>query len=319
MTIETVTGETREAYMNDRLRVTPEPEAKPEPKAKAEPEVKGEVVAEAKEVADDAPVKEDDKPEETPHPKKAKLSERFSELTEKAKTAIARAEAAEARAAAAEAKLNPPEAKPVVEAANDSGKPKPSDFTDAFEYAEKLAEWTTNQVLVKRDQEAAAKTQEAKRDTVVSAWKERAAAVESEFPDYRDVLASTNVAVSNPVRDAIMESDLGPRILYEIASDDALAESLEAKPGLTRDEDAALARKQLKIIGRLEAKFEKAPEAKEAKDAKPKVTAVERPRAPAPITPVKGGRSADNPLNQPGEFSGTFSEYKAWRAQQQTH
>ena len=307
MTIETVTGETREAYMNDRLRVSPEPEAKPEPKAKAEPEVKGEVVAEAKEVADDAPVKEDDKPEETPHPKKAKLSERFSELTEKAKTAIARAEAAEARAAAAEAKLNPPEVKPVQEAAND-GKPKPSDFTDAFEYAEKLAEWTTNQVLVKRDQEAAAKTQEAKRDTVVSAWKERAAAVESEFPDYRDVLASTNVAVSNPVRDAIMESDLGPRILYEIASDDALAESLEAKPGLTRDEDAALARKQLKIIGRLEAKFEKSPEAKEVK--KP---AIERPRAPAPITPVKGGRAADNALERDDL---TFSEYRAARQAQ---
>lgn len=298
MTIETVTSETREAFMNERLGI--EPEAKPEPEKKPEPEVKADANGNGNKPPEDADTQQQEDP---PVPKKAKLSERFSELTEKAKTAIARAEAAEARAAAAEAKLNPPEVKPVVEAANDS-KPKPGDFTDAFEYAEKLAEWTTEQMLAKRDKEALAKVELAKRDTVVNAWKERVTEVEAEFPDYREVIAASTVIVTNPVRDALMESPQGPRILYEIENDEELSASLKAKPNLTQDEEAALARKQLKIIGRLEAKFEK----KAEPEAKP-VKAIERPRAPAPITPVKGGRSADD-----SDLEGlTFADYRAKR------
>lgn len=303
MAIETVTGETREAFMNERLRITPEPEAKPEPENKPEPEVKAaaeEVVEEPK--PDEAKV--EDKPE--PKDKKAKLSERFSELTDKARKAVERAEAAERERDELKAKLTPPEP---AKAEPKSTKPDPKDFTDAFEYAEKLAAWTTEQALQRRDKEASDKATNEQRSKVVTAWKEHAAAAKAELPDYDDVLASSTVAVHDEVRDAIMESEHGPRLLYEIASDDELSKKM-AMGGMS-------VRAQLLLLGRLSTKFDKQetkPEESEAEE-KPKP----RPKAPAPITAVKGGRSADNPLAQPGEFSGTFAEYKAARLAQQRH
>lgn len=256
----------------------------------------GEVVAEAAEVAEEP---SEGQPEGQP-PKNAKLQARFSELTDKRRQAEDRAEREANRASAAEkerdelrAKLAPP---PTTD---DAPKPKPEDYPDAFQFAEALAEWSADNALRKRDKEEAEKAANKEREKIQQAWQGRVAKAKEAMPDYDDTIAASDVAVSDPVRDAIIESDHGPSILYLLASEPAIAEKLSKLSVLG----------QLREIGKLELKFEKPPE------AKPKDESVEEPRrrAPAPIEPVRGGRANDNPVNTPGEFKGTFAEWKAAR------
>jgi len=184
-----------------------------------------------------------------------------------------------------EAKLNPPAEKPV-----DSDKPQPGQFTDAFEYAEALSEWKVESALKARDQQAA-------QQGIVKVWTERLAAAKVDIPDYDEVMASSNVQVSDAVRDAILESDVGPKVAHYLASNPDVAEALKAK-----SPSAAM-----REFGRLEAKLsgEKAPAV-----AKPADTPS---RAPAPITPIKATKAADSPIGSDGEFHGTYAAWKEAR------
>lgn len=292
MTIETVTADNLAEFNAARTRTTPEPEAKPEVKEPTE-EVKA--TAEPEKVDDPT----DDEPKE---PKKGnhKLENRFAELTEKRRAAEERATAAEARAAAAEAKLAPKPTEPPVD--SDIGpEPKSKDYTDAFDYAKDLAEWSTNKALKERDKQDAAKEQAKEHAKIVDGWKGRIAVVKAELPDYDDMIASSEVKVSDPVRDALIENEHGPRILYDLAADPDLADKL-GKMSILR---------QVVEIGRMAAKYDKAAE----KEEKEEVIIKERPKAPAPITPVKGTRKADS-INDPGEFQGSYAQYKAQRLAQ---
>jgi hypothetical protein len=69
--------------------------------------------------------------------------------------------------------------------------------------------------------------------------------------------------------------------------------------------------KALKEIGRLEAKFEAEQESKPKNVAK----AVSQSKAPAPISPLKGGKSAgaDVLVDTNGEFYGSYAQWKAAR------
>jgi hypothetical protein len=120
------------------------------------------------------------------------------------------------------------------------------------------------------------------------------------MPDFDEIVASSTTVVSDAVRDAIIESDVGAQILYHLASDDEYAESLSKMPAI----------KALKEIGRLEARFE-------AQDEKPEVKArtVTQSKAPAPISPLKGGKSAgaDVLVDTNGEFYGSYAQWKAAR------
>ncbi len=91
-----------------------------------------------------------------------KLEKRFSELTKQREAARQEAdrertarEALEARLRDMEAKANPPKSE------EPDPKPDPSQFNDALEYAEALAEWTTDRKMRERDQaELARKAEE---------------------------------------------------------------------------------------------------------------------------------------------------------------
>jgi hypothetical protein len=51
---------------------------------------------------------------------------------------------------------------------------------------------------------------------LIDAWGQRVKAAKAEMPDFDDMVGSADVVVSNEVRDAIFESDVGPRILYHL-------------------------------------------------------------------------------------------------------
>lgn len=221
-----------------------------------------------------------------------KLEKRFSELTKQRKEAEARAEEAERRLAAIESKQAP------QQAPESNQKPTPDNYKDAFEYAEALSQWSAEQALAKREQEVKQKEFEAQKQKVIQTWQQKLEATIAELPDYEDMVASSNVKVNDTVRDAILESDVGPRILYELASDDEIAEKLSTMSTASA----------LKLIGKLEAKFEKTEEPVKAE----KKTVAAKSKAPEPIRPLRAtGGVADVGMD------GNDMSYQQWKAARQ--
>jgi hypothetical protein len=239
--------------------------------------------------------KAEDEAEEAEKPKD-KLEKRFSKVTKRAQEAEAKAAELEARLREVEARANP---QPIAQTANVDDKPQASQFNDAFEYAEALAEWSAEKALRDRDIAEAQRRADEERNKVITSWNEKVAKAKGSMPDFDEIVASSTTVVSDAVRDAIIESDVGAQILYHLASDDEYAESLSKMPAI----------KALKEIGRLEARFE-------AED-KPEVKAktVTQSKAPAPISPLKGGKSAgtDVLVDTNGEFYGSYAQWKAAR------
>lgn len=240
--------------------------------------------------------KAEDEAEATEKPKD-KLEKRFSKVTKRAQEAEAKAAELEARLRELEAKANP---QPIAQTANVDDKPRADQFNDAFEFAEALAEWSAEKALRDRDIAEAQRKADEERNKVIESWNQKVSKAKSSMPDFDDVVASSTVVVSDAIRDAIIESDVGAQILYHLASDDDYAESLSAMPAI----------KALKEIGRLEAKFEAEQEKPEAK-----AKTVTQSKAPAPISPLRGGKSAgaDVLVDTNGEFYGSYAQWKAAR------
>jgi hypothetical protein len=225
-----------------------------------------------------------------------KLEKRFSELTKARKEAEAQAaeerlkrESLEARLSALESNREP------QRIPNNDQKPTPDNYKDAFEYAEALAEWSANKALEKREMEVRQREFEAQRNTVIKTWSEKLESAKAELPDYEEMVASSSAVVSDAVRDAIIESDVGPRILYELASNDKLAEKLTSMSLPSA----------LKLIGKLEAQFEKTETPTKAE----KKTVAAKSNAPEPIRPLRStGGVADVGMD------GNDMSYQQWKA-----
>jgi len=127
-------------------------------------------------------------------------------------------------------------------------------------------------------------------------------------PDYIEKINAATVLVSEQVRDAIIESDVGPRILYHLAENPQDAERI----------GKLNVRGAIKEIGKLEAKYTKVevkaePKAEPKTEAKPAGT-VEISKAPAPISPLKGAStSIEAAVDSNGVFHGTYAQWKAQR------
>lgn len=243
-------------------------------------------------------------------PKKEDVRVRFSELTEQRKTAEAKAEKAEAevkverearalaekRAQEAEAKLAPPEK--VVEELGPE--PQREQFATDKDYAQSWADWTGE----KQEREAAEKRTIAEREKTQRLFVERQALFKAATPDYEQVINASTVEVSNDVRDAIIESEVGPQLLHHFAQHPEDAEKLKKLSRVNA----------LKEVGKLEDKIIGAAPVKASGEEKAVVAAQEISRAPAPITPLKGANApAGSPVNSKGEYFGTHADYKAAR------
>jgi hypothetical protein len=237
-----------------------------------------------------------------------KIERRFSEITKQREAAREEArkerearEALESRLKELESKVAPKAAK--AEPDDLGPEPKPEAFNDMFEYAKALAEYTADKKLMERDKaESDRKAQEARAE-FEKTWAKRVDSVRKEMPDFDEMIQSSEVSVSDPVRDAIMESDVGPKILYHLAENPEFAAELGKKSVISA----------LREIGRLEARFEKQAE-KPVSEPESKPAAVKSTRAPAPITPIRGAIStAENNVDSDGNFHGTFAQWKAAR------
>lgn len=255
---------------------------------------------------DDATATDEQGKERKPNPK---IERRFSEITKQREAAKAEAQqerearlALEARLKELEAKANP---QPAQAPANDLGpEPQPDQFNDMFEYAKALAEYTADKKLMEREQQEAQRKAAAEQELKFKAWAERIDKAKAELPDFDDMVQSSEVSVSDPVRDAIMESDVGPKILYHLAENPEFATKLNGMSVISA----------LREIGKLEARLEKPAQATGTERAPTGATVVGKSRAPAPITPIRGGASSkDTGVDSNGEFHGSFQAWKAAR------
>ena len=235
-----------------------------------------------------------------------KLEKRFSELTKARKQAEENAAKAQAEKEALEARLREYEDRatpqPQVDESPIGKEPRADQFDDAFEYAKALAEWSAEKALYDRDQQEANRKIEEERSKLLKTWSEKLEKAKPNLADFDDIVNSTQVVVSNEVRDAIIESDVGPEILYHLASlDGEEAQKFQDLP-LT---------KALREIGKLEAKFEKQAIAEEKPVSKP---VVQKSKAPAPLSPIRAtGSAMETPIGSDGEFHGSFQAWKAAR------
>jgi hypothetical protein len=228
-----------------------------------------------------------------------KLEKRFSEITKQREEARQEAQRErqarvdlEQRLAALEQNRQPQQ-----QAVNVDQEPQPSQFSDAFEYAKALAEYSTEKALAERDRQVAQAREQEAHQKIIQSWAQKVQEAKAELPDFDDLVASSDVVVNNVVRDAILESDVGPKILYHLAENNDLAKKIA---GLSPN--AAL-----REIGKLEARFEVNPETKQT-------APVVRSKAPAPIQPIRGGQGkADVPISADGEFHGSYQAWKAAR------
>ena len=248
----------------------------------------------------DATATEEQK-ERKPNPK---LERRFSEITKQREAAREEArrerearESLEARLRELEAKVAPPAQQPDDELGEE---PKPEQFSDMYEYAKALAEYTADKKLIERDNEEKARKAAAEQEAKFKAWADRVNAAKNELPDFDDMVQSSDVRVSDPVRDAIIESENGPQILYYLAENAEFAKKLSEMSVVSA----------VREIGKIEARFEKAAKASDP-EAKP---VVGKSKAPAPINPLRGAVSTvDAGLDADGNFHGTYQQWKAAR------
>jgi len=227
-----------------------------------------------------------------------KLERRFSEITKQREEARKEAQREREAREALEKRLSELEAKAQPKAVVADEEPQPSQFQDAFEYAKALAEYTADKRIEEmKKAEAEAKANE-ERQKVIDSWAKRVETAKAELPDFDEMVASSSVTVSDAIRDSILESDVGPKILYHLAENEELAQKIA---GMSE-------RAALREIGKLEARFERTQEA----EAKP----VTRSKAPPPVQPIKATAGvADMPLDSDGKFYGSYAQWKAMRKQ----
>lgn len=290
--IHVLTNENADAFYDQQLGITRE-----EPKVdEAPPEAK-----EGDEV--DEEIKKAGK-------KNPKIESRFSELAAQRKAAqeeakTAREEAAKVKAEretlqaerdALKAKYEPPKTDPL------GPKPNVDQFANTEEFAQALEDWTTEKVERDRATKEAEEREQKEQAKRAEEWKARQDEARKAIEDYDAKINASDVKVSDPIRDAILESDVGPQLLYHLATNPDVAEKLA---GLSE-------RSALRELGKLEAKLgDKPAEAKTPlSDVKAEIS-----NAPKPITPLKGsGAGADTPLlDGNNQFHGSYAQWKAAR------
>ena len=283
----------------EQAPIEAEVEAPKEEVATTEPTEQAEVESEPETTETETKATEEKKPN-------PKLEKRFSELTKQREEA--RKEAAKERDAreALEKRISELEGRAEPKPVEENVKPQPSQFNDAFEYAEALAEWSAEQAILNREKQDAERKAQEERQKLAESWKQREATIKADLPDYDEMIASAaDVQVNDVIRDAIVESDVGPRILYHLAENPELVDVLNSSSPV----------KALREIGKLEAKFEAKAVTKEVPkseaEQKPQVA---RSKAPAPITPIKASSVvADVGVDTNGEFHGTYQQWREAR------
>ena len=173
----------------------------------------------------------------------------------------------------------------------DNSEPRIDNFDDFDQYVAAKAEWIAskkiNETLNERERRSAEERAAAAHYQAVDGWNQRLEKATAELPDFKEVIESSDVPMSDFMRDAIVESDLGPKVAYWLANNPEEAKKIASMSPLAT----------VRAIGRIEERLES-----QAKAPKKPTS------APAPLKPVGGKASVQK---DPGQMSD--SEYLEWR------
>jgi hypothetical protein len=150
--------------------------------------------------------------------------------------------------------------------------------------AEFIAKRQIESTLSEREKSQMAVKEAAARQQSVDSWTQKVAKATADMPDFEDVIASSDVPMTEVMQQSIMESDIGPKVAYYLASHPEEATKIAQMPPI----------RAVAALGRLEERLE---------TAKAKPT-----QAPPPVQPV-GSRATVS--KDPGKMSD--AEYAKWR------
>lgn len=235
----------------------------------------------------DEPEVKEEKPAEPAIPKG--VQKRIDRAVRAKYEAEARAKMLEERLSAIEQRQYQPAQQ---QRAPDDSEPTLDKFQNFDEYVAAKAEWIAarkiEQTLTERDKRQEAAREAAERSKTADSWNKRITQATAEMPDFEDVIASSDVPMTSAMQQAIMESDVGPRLAYYLAQNpDEAIKIAEMSPS-----------RAIATLGRLEERLSSTPN-------KPVSS------APSPIKPV-GSRATVG--KDPDKMS--TDEWLEWRQQQ---
>jgi len=172
----------------------------------------------------------------------------------------------------------------------DTAEPTIDKFENFDEYVAAKAAYIAKQqiesTLSAREQRQEAERQAAEQSKIADSWGKRVMQATAEMPDFEDVLSSSDLPMTGVMRQAIMESDVGPKLAYYLATHPEETAQISAMSGTGA----------VRALGRIEERLA---------SQKP---VVKTTNAPAPVVPV-GTRSTVK--KDPGKMSD--AEYAKWR------
>jgi hypothetical protein len=230
------------------------------------------------------------KPEKVDDPIPKGVQKRIDRAVRQKYEAEARAKMLEERVAAMEARQTVPQQQ---QYRADDQEPRIDNFDNFDQYvaakAEYIAKKQIESTLSEREKRQQAEREATERTKTVDSWNKRIAAATAEMPDFEEVLASSDVPMTPPMQQAIMESDIGPKLAYYLANNPEEAEKIAGMSPIGA----------IRTLGRIEERLA---------TAKP---AVKTTDAPPPIKPIGASAAVSK---DPSKMSD--AEFAAWRKQQ---
>lgn len=197
---------------------------------------------------------------------------------------------AEARARAFEERLAVIEARQAPRAPSRDDEPTIDKFDNFDEYvtakAAHIAKQQIESTLTEREQRQAEERYAREQAQVAEKWNKQVTKATAELPDFEEVLSSSDLPMTQAMRQTILESDAGPKLAYYLAT----------HPEETDDISRMTGTAAIRALGRIEERL---------LSQKPGVTTT---RAAEPIKPV-GTRTSVK--KDPGKMSD--AEYEKWR------
>lgn len=186
-----------------------------------------------------------------------------------------------------------------VQAKGTNEKPKEEDYNSHEEWQDAVTEWKVDQRLAERDRAAKEDSLRKESETKVKTFGDRIQAFEKSNPDFREVLEDVeHVKLSAALQSEFLDSENGPRLMYELAKNPEEYERINALPY----------NQAIKALAKFEAGLEKPAEAKAP--IQPKT-----PKAPPPIKPV--GSRGSGTVKDLSEMT-DFDEYYRARNEQES-
>jgi len=171
------------------------------------------------------------------------------------------------------------------------GKPNPDKFDTNAEYIDALTDWKIEQREIKAKTEAEKAKVLTEKQKVAETFQSRVSEFQKDHADFDEVIEACEVDLSKDLQGLIVESEIAPQLMYELAAKPEEIERLNKLSGL----------QLAKELGKLEFQL--------SKDSESKPKEKKHSKAPQPIKPVT--RSGSTASTTPEDMS--YEDYKKWR------